>query len=59
MDVAIAGISPKQGCLNYLKICLLHENLKIIPLHINDENSLEAIIYLKKVGKFKDSNCII
>ena len=49
MDVAIAGITPKEGCTEYLKVNLLHKKIKIIPLQATEGNCLEAVVYAKKV----------
>ena len=50
MDVALAGILPKDGSVNFIMESLLHKNIKIIPLKTTEENTLEAVVYLKKAS---------
>ena len=50
MDVALAGILPKDGCVDFITSSLLHKNIKIIPLKTTEENYLEAVVYWKKVS---------
>ena len=50
MDVALAGLLPKDGCVDFIMSNLLHKNIKIIPLKTTEENYLEAVVYLKKAG---------
>jgi len=48
INIALAGISPKDGCLKYLRANLLHKNITILPLKATKDNCLEAIVYSKK-----------